>query len=134
MTEHEQPQTDRQPDEPFDGFVFGTSLKAGTYDGRLVRLGRYTFEYEGQVVEKVRWTFEVETAEGIEEVTGSTSVAFTPDKATAFAWATSLLGRRPQPGEKVSEQILNKMCLVQVEIKESGWPKVAAVLPAKVSR
>jgi hypothetical protein len=134
MTEQQQPERTQIPDEPFDGFVFGTSLKAGTYDGRLVRLGRYSFEWEGQTVDKVRWTFEVETAEGVEEVTGSTSIAFTPDKATAFAWATSLLGRRPQPGENVSEQILNRMCLVQVEVKENGWPKVAAVLPAKVSR
>jgi hypothetical protein len=131
VTENQQPITERQPDEPFDGFMFGSDIKAGTYDGRLVKLGRYSFEWEGQTVEKVRWTFEVAVAEGVEEVTGSTSTSFTPDKATAFAWATSLLGRLPEPGEKVSEQLLNRPCMVVIEIKDNGYPKVSAVLPAK---
>jgi hypothetical protein len=131
MIENQQPQTERQPDEPFDGFQYGSTVKAGTYDARLVKLGRYTFDYEGATVEKVRWTFEVAVEEGIEEVTGSTSTSFSPERSTAFAWATSLLGRRPEPGERVSEQLLNRPCILQVEVKESGWPKVVAVLPAK---
>ena len=92
----------------------------GTYPGKVdtieVRPG-VKFEGDFRV-----WTFALDNGSS---VSGTSSMA-TSQRSKGGRWIKNLLGRKPNPGEKVT--LSGRPCMVVVE-EEDGWPKVADVLP-----
>lgn len=114
-----------------DEVMFGSPVKAGTYDARLKELVPFKATYEGEDRTLIRWTFEVAVDEGIEEIDGVTSLA-TGGKSKMKGWVTSLLGRQPEAGERLGElKLPGRSCMVVIELNDAGYPKVGAVLPPK---
>ena len=70
------------------------------------------------------WTF---TLENGSEVSGSTSMN-TGSKSKAGKWIKTLLGRKPEQGEKI--KLVGLPCQVRVEEDDNGWPRVTDLLPA----
>lgn len=75
------------------------------------------------------------------EVTGLTSMNMNvrSNKAVPPRWFKGLMTAeeyaRFEAGEKVdAEEIEGRMCQVDVEVKDSGWPKVVNVVKAKASK
>jgi hypothetical protein len=121
------------PAETFDldAVMFGSDVKAGTYDARLTALAGFTADFEGEARNLIRWTFEAVDGDLVVEVDGVTSTN-TGKKAKARAWVTGLLGREPAAGERLgSLGLIGRECMIVVGINDDGYPKVEAVLPAK---
>ena len=120
-----------RPGPSIDDVMFGSSIKAGTYDARLKAIEGFKATFEGEERDLIRWTFEVAVDEGVEELDGVTSMA-TGGKSKMRGWVTSLLGRQPEAGEKLGKLgLVGKVCMVVVALNDAGYPKIDAVLPPK---
>jgi|SRR6185312_5638658 len=120
---------------------FGTPVpkaEPGSYPAICVGVTPFTIN-ENTPESKVllRWEFSLD---GIEDpdapgfnviLDGVTSTATGP-KSKMRAWVTSLIGHAPDERIGLSElrkQVVSKPAVVKVEINESGYSKVADVLP-----
>ena len=74
------------------------------------------------------WHFDV-TAEGeTKKITAASSLMLGP-KSKAYKWISAILGRRPEPGEKI--EVVGYPCQVHLIVDEdTGYNKVETVLPA----
>lgn len=123
--------TEDQQVDGLDDIVFGSPVKAGTYDARLKALVPFDAQYEGEERHLIKWVFQVAVDEGIEELEGVTSRATGP-KSKMRGWVASLLGRQPDGGERLGGLgLVGKPCMVVIALDDGGYPKVDAVLPPK---
>lgn len=78
------------------------------------------------------WKFAIATSDSRVEVSGASSEKTGP-KSKAYKWLTALLGRRPEPGESLGDNLVGKSCLLVVEQDEQGYNDVSDVLPPTVT-
>ncbi len=101
------------------------SVPEGTYPAVFSGLDEKTSR-EG--VPFWRWEFALRTAGGELTVSGASSTNTGP-KAKSYKWLTSLLGRKPQPGEVLGTNLSGRPCLLVLAQDEQGYNDVADVLP-----
>lgn len=110
-----------------DEIVFGgdaTDIPPGTYQARLAGIYRKTSDAFGAFL---AWDFELSSGS---IVGGATSENSGP-KSKAGAWIAALLGRKLEPGERVTpDDLVGRDVLVVVGLNAQDWPKVDNVLPA----
>ena len=103
-------------------FTAGDDTEAGQYPAILVTIERK----ETKDGESFRvWRFK--TAAGA-ELSGSSSLSAGP-QSKAYRWARAIIGRAPQPGERVGF-LFGKPCIVDVQVNDAGFAKVVEVHPA----
>lgn len=105
------------------------AVPAGTYPATFDGLEKKTSR-EG--VPFWVWKFGIATSDSRVEVSGASSEKTGP-KSKAYKWLTALLGRRPEPGESLGDNLVGKACLLVVEQDEQGYNDVADVLPPAVT-
>jgi hypothetical protein len=89
-------------------------IEKGAYAGDTIRI----------------WTFQVDVDGVLEKVTGSSSLAF-GQKSKAYQWFSAIVGRPPIFGEK-GVVMAGLPCRLHLIVDdESGYNKIAAVLPAE---
>jgi hypothetical protein len=115
-----------------DDLVFSSGgVPPGMYDARVTAITSKDVQWQGEDLHLLEWAFQVETPEGIEEVTGSTSTKTGPS-AKMPAWTTALIGRAPQAGERIPRSaLIGRSCTVVVVTSDKGYAKVDAVVPAR---
>lgn len=120
---------------------FGTPIpkaEAGTYPALLVGVEPFKIN-EGTVEAKtlIRWEFSLDGTDDPEVpgqpiiLDGITSLATGP-RSKMRPWVAALLGRNLDEQISLSglrSQLLGRPCLVTVEINDSGYSKVANVVP-----
>jgi hypothetical protein len=101
------------------------AVDEGIYPAVLTKLDLKTIE--GGDTFRI-WTFDV-TADGeVKKITASSSLMLGP-KSKAYKWVSALLGRRPEPGEKI--EVVGYPCQLHLIVDEdTGYNKVESVLPA----
>lgn len=107
------------------------AIDAGLYPATLTKLEVKTIEKGAYAGDTIRiWTFAVDVNGTTEKVDASSSLAF-GSKSKAYRWFNALVGRPPVFGEK-GVQLAGLPCQLMLVIDEdSGYNKVADVLPAK---
>jgi hypothetical protein len=104
-----------------------STVPAGTYQAMFAGLEEKTSKRDGGLY--FRWAFEARTADGVKDVSG-TSSANTGPKAKSYAWLSSLLGRKPLPDEVIDDDALvGRPCVVVLEQNDEGFSNVVDVLP-----
>lgn len=73
------------------------------------------------------WHFDVEVDGETKKITASSSLMLGP-KSKAYKWISAILGRRPEPGEKI--EVVGYPCQLHLIVDEdTGYNKVESVLP-----
>jgi hypothetical protein len=107
------------------------TIDQGVYPAILTSIGTKVIEKGAYAGETIRiWKFQVEVDGKSESIEASSSLAFGP-KSKAYQWFTALMGRNPVFGEK-NVQLAGRPCRLHLIVdEESGYNRVAAVLPAE---
>lgn len=129
------------------GITFAASSKSA--DAPDIEPGVYPADFNGVRADTIEnsqygngdifsWEFTVFDQGDPVEVRGTTSRSLnTKSKTTptAVRWLKSLLNKAEwakfEAGDGLdADELVGRRCQVQVEIKDSGWPKIVNVLPA----
>jgi hypothetical protein len=135
MTDYEEPQEDWAGFSGAQTDLEHLSLHPATLIGLDRKILPSAFDPSGKAP-AIIWTFALEDAVPA-TVDGTTSESTGPN-SKARPWIEAILGKVKATellrGRVGKSEMIGRPCLVLIEIKESGFPKVANVLPVQGQR
>lgn len=131
--------TDQLPENPavpVEELVFNEApdIEAGVYSAVLTGLERVpgTNMDTGEPEDFLSWHFAVQAGGETVDLRGTSSLATGP-KAKATEWGIALVGAKRMNDRNVhikpQEEFVGCACMVEVALKENGYPKVKSVMP-----
>jgi hypothetical protein len=119
-------------DAPDADLVFGTPVTPGTYPATCQAVEAVTLDTADGPRDLLRWTFRVAVSEDAPEAeVDALSSRNTSPRSKPYAWVSALLGRTPEPGERVAlADLAGRSGLVSIENDENGYPKVSGLVAA----
>lgn len=113
---------------PDDELAFGRPIDPGTYTGVVLSVEAARIETDDGPKDLLRWTFAIDLDGHGEEIDALSSRATSP-RSKPYGWVTALLGRAPEPGERVKlADLSGRSALVSIELDDNNYPKVAGLM------
>ena len=111
-----------------DELAFGRPIDPGTYRGIVLSVEPARIETDEGPKDLLRWTFAVDVDGHGEEIDALSSRATSP-RSKPYAWVTALLGRIPEPGERLKlGKLAGLSALVSIELDDNNYPKVGGLM------